>query len=754
MSDTRFAARGAILSLSVILVILTGCSQNPITENDFRIDNAREQFQQRREQSDPGQPIATKPSEQKKVERAVRVLRVFQGVDEAGQGESVKTDSKEALKGQIEQSLSALATTLVAKINAPQAPTTATTPSDPQANSNGLVPVTVLDEGFVYLNANQVIFEESILLNSFARMQEQGLASAHPSYFAFSGLPLHVVIGQMASAGDVDVIVMIPENKKNLAVSYEYRGSTIEALDRLLTEQQLKTVWDADNNNAWIMTNEEYARLVSAATAVAEAKSSRRQSLRSGNEQRELFELAARVQDAQLAMIRSGAQSLPNVLSDIENTFSKLTPATKQDLMEDVKTLRKTWQLYEEAPETSAEAEVVDASKEPVGSTILDGVATVEKTTCLAEGETVKTVKIFTAYKRPEDVHKELERLELVWNTSGETSQSGPANAQGVSDSGDSSAPAGNAGATEAASDGGSDPLCAPIAKGTLAFDDQGLIVTSSQEKIDLILNLLDGIDTAQKQVLVEVYLVQVNADWRRQIELSLDTLTSNTELATAFGGAGATLLNLTRGSTANTGTSASFRLQGNGTDITNLLTFLEQNDIGQTISSPSLLVIDNQQEDAKVERIRKLKYQETLPDQTIPGEGGSAATVVQGATVWTEKELALTFTVSNLKITPANHIVEMDFSFTENTIDAENTSPDQTPETVNTIDTKILAAPGDIAVLAGLYRQTTSDQVDGIPGLTGNSVAAGLLGGASSTSKTRSELLVFIAPTVLEPGA
>jgi len=95
-----------------------------------------------------------------------------------------------------------------------------------------------------------------------------------------------------------------------------------------------------------------------------------------------------------------------------------------------------------------------------------------------------------------------------------------------------------------------------------------------------------------------------------------------------------------------------------------------------------------------------------------------------------------------------------MDFSFTENTIDAENTSPDQTPETVNTIDTKILAAPGDIAVLAGLYRQTTSDQVDGIPGLTGNSVAAGLLGGASSTSKTRSELLVFIAPTVLEPGA
>jgi type IV pilus assembly protein PilQ len=93
-------------------------------------------------------------------------------------------------------------------------------------------------------------------------------------------------------------------------------------------------------------------------------------------------------------------------------------------------------------------------------------------------------------------------------------------------------------------------------------------------------------------------------------------------------------------------------------------------------------------------------------------------------------------------------------FSFKEDTIDSETTSPDQTAETRNEINTRILAAPGDVAVLAGLYRQTTSDQVDGIPGLTGNSVAAGLLGGASSTSKVRSELLVFIAPTVLEPGA
>jgi len=749
MIDTKFATKSAILGLSFTLVTLTGCSQSPITESDFRIDNAREQFQQRREQNEPGQPIASKPSEQKKIERAVRVLRVFQGVDESGQSESVKTDSKEALKDQIEQSLGALATTLVAKINTPQTPATVTTPSDPQTNSNGLVPVSILDEGFVYLNANQVIFEESILLNSFTRMQEQGLVSTHPSYFAFSGLPMHVVIEQMASAADVSVIIMIPDQEKNLAVSYEYKGSSVDAIDRFLTEQQLKTVWDAETSNAWIMTNEEYDRLVTEATTVAEAKSSRRQSLRSGNEQRELFELAARVQDAQLAMIRSGAQSLPVVLSDIENTFSKLTPATKQDLIEDVTTLRKTWLLYEQAPETPVVEEIANNVQQPAGNTILDGTASIERTTCLDSGETVKTVKIFTAYKRPEDVHDELDRLKAVWDTRDNTSAAATADQQ---------PPAGeSADATEQAQtpSTGTDP-CAAIVDAEIAFDDQGLIVTAPQEKIDLILNLLDGIDTAQKQVLVEVYLVQVNADWRRQIELSLATLTSNTELATAFGGAGATLLNLTRGSTnASAASTAAFKLQGNSSDITNLLTFLEQNDIGQTISSPSILALPGE-EDQKfsVKRTRTLKFERTIPAETSFDSDGNLVQTRAASTEWVPKDLELIFEVSDVKVTPANNNVEMLFSFKEDTIDSETTSPDQTAETRNEINTRILAAPGDVAVLAGLYRQTTSDQVDGIPGLTGNSVAAGLLGGASSTSKVRSELLVFIAPTVLEPGA
>lgn len=728
--------------LAFLLVVLTGCSQNPINKEDLRVDNARQQFQERREQTSPGQPLAVKPAEEKKVERAVRVLRIFKGTDATEAVNAPSAQTKESIQATIEQSLKALAKTLVEKLEdesgtqpAPQAP------AAPDAGQV-LVPTSVVEEGFVYLNANQVIFEESILLNSFARIHEQGFAESHPSYFAFSGLPLAVVLEQMTASASVNTIIMLPEQQENLAISYEFEGPSAEGLDRLLTQQQLKVVWDPESKNAWIMTNDEYGQLLSRATTLAETKSLKRQSLRSGNEQRELSELAARVQDAQLALIRSGAQSFPVVLSDIEATFAELTPATKLELIDHVTNLRKTWKLYETAPETIAEVKAPDVTQTQSDS-ILEGSASTEETTCLPSGQFVKTVKIFMAYQRPEDVKTKLDELQSVWG--GGSSE--PAATQAASVASTEDGDADSAAATQTAqSSTSTNPACDAITTSELAFDDQGLIVTGSDERIDLILNLLDGIDTARKQVLVEVYLVQVNSDWRRQIELSLDTLTTNSQLSSALG---ATLLNLTRGNTTPTANSSSFQLQG--ANLGNLLTFIEQNDIGQTISSPSILAVDGQEE-ASVKRTRLLKYQRTVPGETVTLEGGGVSTT-PSTLVWDEQPLSLDFTIRDVKVTPANNNVELVFTFTEDTIDSEVTSPEQTSETKNEINTRILAAPGDVAVLAGLYRQSTSDNVTGIPGLTENSVAAGLLGGASSASQNRSELLVFIAPTVLQPG-
>ena len=738
-------------SIPFLLVTLTGCSQNPITDDDFKVNNARAQFQERREQTPPGQPLAVKPAEQKKIDRAVRVLRVFKGIGSKSDDQVSNKGSKDELQAKIEQSLNELAKVLVQKIQLSEGAQSQRSgqPDPNQSSESALIPTSIAAEGLVYLNANQVIFEESILLDSFARIEEQGLAQSHDSYFAITGLPLSVVLTQIADASQVNTIVKLPEAQEGLAISYEHRGSSIEGLDRLLTQQQLKVVWDRDSQNAWIMTNNEYQQLLMRATALAETQSLKRQSLRSGNEQRELSELAARVQTAQLAIVRSGPQSFPMVLSDIESTFAELTPATQFDLIDHVTNLRRTWQRFEAAPETT-EQEVAENSVPIESNSILEGSATVEETTCLAPGESAKTVKIFMAFQQPKDVQEKLNDLSSIWNVAAlSDNQSeqveGTATAE-TNEEAASTSPAASVAASQ-------ENACDAVTENSIAYDDQGLIVTASDETIDLILNLLDGIDTARKQVLVEVYLVQVSADWRRQIELSLDTLTTNTELASALGG---TLLNLTRGSTnAASASSAAFKLQGqSGSDLTNLLTFLEQNDIGQTISSPSILALPGDEtETFSVKRTRTLKYERNIPGETLFDDDGNPASTTAATTEWDSKDLELVFEVSGVKVTPANNNVELLFSFKEDTIDSETTSPDQTAETRNEIDTRILAAPGDVAVLAGLYRQSTSDAVSGIPGLTGNRVAAGLLGGSTSASQNRSELLVFIAPTVLQPG-
>ena len=732
----------------ILLIILTGCSQNPITDNDFEVDNARAQFQERREQTPPGQPLAVKPAEQKKIDRAVRVLRVFKGVGSTNNDQLPSKDTKDELQVKIEQSLNSLAEVLVQKIQTSQAamPQDGGQLDPAQSQDPALIPTTIAQEGLVYLNSNQVIFEESILLDSFARIEEQGLAKSHNTYFAFSGLPLSVVLTQIASASKVNTIIKLPEAQEGLAISYEHRGSSIEGLDRLLTQQQLKVVWDTESKNAWIMSNNDYQQLIVRASALAESQSLKRQSLRSGNEQRELSELAARVQTAQLAIVRSGPQSFPLVLSDIESTFASLTPATQFDLIDNVTTLRRTWQLFETAPEEIEEA-VVENSKTIESNSILEGSATIEETACLALGKSAKTVKIFMAYQQPKDVQEKLNDLKSIWNVTTPSAE----------DQGDQTEQ--NEGGTSAASEpevtvaSAQEDSCNTITGNSIAYDDQGLIVTASDDTIDLILNLLDGIDTARKQVLVEVYLVQVNADWRRQIELSFETLATNTDLASALGG---NILNLSRGSTdANAQPVNAFKLQGQtGDDLFNLLTFLEQNDIGQTISSPSILALPGDEtEKFSVKRTRTLKFQRNVPGETIFDDEGNPSTTTDPTVEWESKPLELIFEVSGVKVTPANNNVELLFSFKEDTIDSETTSPDQTPETRNEIETRILAAPGDVAVLAGLYRQSSSDAVTGLPGLTGNGVAAGLLGGSNSVSNNRSELLVFIAPTVLQPG-
>ena len=66
---------------------------------------------------------------------------------------------------------------------------------------------------------------------------------------------------------------------------------------------------------------------------------------------------------------------------------------------------------------------------------------------------------------------------------------------------------------------------------------------------------------------------------------------------------------------------------------------------------------------------------------------------------------------------------------------------------------TKLLVKNGETVVLGGIYTQTTSDQVNGVPGLQ-DIPFIGHLFKRKQKTHNRTELLIFITPTIIADDA
>jgi len=726
-----------------LLGTISACSFSPLSDDDFRIDNAKEEFETRREQApEISQPKAVRPSETAKVDRPIRVLKVFQGI-----GSGNKTSSTAAIDGQlesIESGLQVLADTLINTslslgVSSNQLPQTQSNQGDPNAPpeeqvsggtpieealsailiNTGATPNSIIEDGYVYLNASTVTFDDSLLINSFQKMYAEGIAKDSRGEYQLSALPLELAISELSRSISVDITMTAPNALLVKRVSAEHRGHASELLDQILNDNGLTVIWDSGAQRAWILDRVEFDRLIEFGRNNARSLAAKRLALRNGFEKRQLAELSSKAQNIIMSIANGQTQTISSELAQIEEIASELSAQTRLEITPVLTSLRKNVSAFDPATNSTP-------SKTSNTGSILSGEAVVEQTQCLAKGETVKVAKIFTAFIQPETIRDQLVQTLALAGSGGESQESNTENAEETAQ-----APV----QAQATANG-----CDAIRNLSVRTDQTGIIITGQDSQIDFIANLLDGIDTPKKQVLVEVYLVQVTADWRRELEANLTTLTTNGEISTALG---ASLVNVTRN-----GVRGAFTLSGDDqaqTGLGNVLNFLERNDIGRTISSPSILAIDN--EPATVKRLRTLRYPETVP-ATLDDNGNPTS---QPGTTYQELELELTLDITP-RVIQANNHVELTFQFTEDTIDDE-TNPEASPQTTNDITTKIETSPGDVVMLAGLYRQSTSDNTDAIPGLSRSGIVAGLTGGANSQLKAQSELLVFIAPTVLEPG-
>jgi general secretion pathway protein D len=288
--------------------------------------------------------------------------------------------------------------------------------------------------------------------------------------------------------------------------------------------------------------------------------------------------------------------------------------------------------------------------------------------------------------------------------------------------------------------------------------DPMGVIVTGTIPQIELAVRLTNDVDLATKQVLAEVFLVEVQKNWARTIQTkigagksdvfssgSVATVVSAAEIATSAGVAG-----------------AQGRFTANGGDITGFINLLERNSVGRNISSPTLIAKNG--EEAEISKVLTLRRTVTT---AIPGAGTPANPTtlpnqqVQKLDVPLKLRIKPTINQHNKHVTLKFEYEETSLSPAEDVTTYENgqkvtvpQSPIERGTVKNMISTTFETAPGDVVVLAGIFKEANSKSTSSLPGLSSTGAFAALFGGADGVSTESTELLVFVKPTVIEPKA
>ena len=282
----------------------------------------------------------------------------------------------------------------------------------------------------------------------------------------------------------------------------------------------------------------------------------------------------------------------------------------------------------------------------------------------------------------------------------------------------------------------------ATCVKLTLDTDATGIIASGSINDIKLVEKLIDEQDSAVKQALLEVYILEVNSGWATSLE-GIGSRTTNGAV-----GAGGTALSpattILRGAqTASIAGGLTIRTAlGAKNDIVALINMLETNSLGKTISKPSIIV-----KDGATGVVNKQRTVQTTDSTTTVSNGIS--------TIATTLRAISSPLVVNLtpKINKHNDNIDLAFDFNQTTRDSDLATA---PTSTNSIKTSLLIEPGKVVVLAGLKIETETASSDALPFLAkaglqpifGPLIA--LLGGKQAFTKSSTELLVIINPTVI----
>ena len=286
------------------------------------------------------------------------------------------------------------------------------------------------------------------------------------------------------------------------------------------------------------------------------------------------------------------------------------------------------------------------------------------------------------------------------------------------------------------------------------------LVIRADPANMIDIMDIIDSLDVRRMQVLIEAAIVEVTADFSRQLgsELALGSASSSTTPLglTAPSGTLAQILQglaITGQPSAPTSLGdapliAGGRLDATGTSFAFIIKALAANGDVNLLSTPSITTMDN--EEAKI-----------VVGQNVPFRTGSTVTGSQGTTnpftTIQREDVGLT-----LEVTPhinSDNLVRLLIHQEVSEVDASSLSGIGSQAAADlitnkrTIDTTILVEDNEVIILGGLIRDKETQGESRVPVL-GSIPVLGMLFRNRTTSTEKQNLMVFLRPTVLKNQA
>ncbi len=291
------------------------------------------------------------------------------------------------------------------------------------------------------------------------------------------------------------------------------------------------------------------------------------------------------------------------------------------------------------------------------------------------------------------------------------------------------------------------------------------LIITAPPKTMKSMMTVIDKLDIRRAQVLVEAVIVEVSSDKAAELGVTwavgdrdLNSVVGLTKFDNTTGVAGIGGAILGRGTGTGTGSGAGTaasaasligngvtmgvgRLGGSGLNFVALIEALESDGSTNIIGTPVLVTLDN--EEAQIQVGQQVPF--VTGQYTNTGASGGNTTVNPFQTIQRE-QVGLT-----LKITP--QINEGDAVRLKVEQEISSISPSSQAVDLITsnraINTTVIVEDGGTLVLGGLIQDQVTEKQQRVP-LLGRIPLLGALFRSDSTTKAKTNLMVFIKPTIL----